>query len=158
MRKNSTEGESISEKYSQIWADVSKIYKVIYKDLDRNFQEHNSNLLEYKILKMLHEEGSQAMASIAEKSFVTQAWITGLVDKLEEKGFVVRVRSNHDRRVINVEMTQSGQKFFSEMRVVHEKLLGKILSFIHEDEATQIAKLVHDLGERVRSKYQPTEP
>ena len=37
-------------------------------------------------------------------------------DKMEEKGYVKRVRSSDDRRVIYVELTEKGKEFIEKMK------------------------------------------
>lgn len=145
------------DNYAEIWRELSKAYKIIYKGLDKSFQQHNSNVLEYRIMKHIYEEGSQAMARLAEMSYVTQAWITGMVDKLEEKGYVVRIRSNEDRRVINVDLTPSGIKFYKKMKSINDTFLEGILSFIRDDEASQMTKILHNIVERLETSTHGTD-
>jgi len=114
MTEDITDETTELDKYTDIWRDLSKAYKIIYKGLDKAFQGHNSNVIEYRIVWMIYKSGRQAMASLAEMSYVTQAWITGMVDRLEDKGLVTRIRSIEDRRVVNVELTNSGKKILQE--------------------------------------------
>jgi DNA-binding MarR family transcriptional regulator len=56
------------------------------------------------------------------------AGITGLIDRLEESGFVVRQRCKEDRRVIYVALTEKGQTTLAALdqplRELHKKLMG----------------------------------
>jgi len=40
---------------------------------------------------------------------VNSSTITGIIDRLEKKGLVQRLRVSHDRRVITVELTHNGK-------------------------------------------------
>ena len=42
--------------------------------------------------------------------YVTPSNITGIIDRLEKKGLVERIRQQGDRRVALITLTQSGQK------------------------------------------------
>ena len=46
------------------------------------------------------------MNSLATENDVTGPWITGVVDELEKKGYVTKVRSATDRRIIKVSITE----------------------------------------------------
>ena len=52
------------------------------------------------------------MIELANINMVTQGWITGVIDKLEELSYVRRERSETDRRVININITPSVEKCF----------------------------------------------
>mgnify|MGYP001626218149 CR=1 FL=1 len=71
------------EIYTKIWRDLISIYKNLYKRVESKFAENGISVLEYRILRILEEEGKMTMASLADKNYVTQAWITGLIDKME---------------------------------------------------------------------------
>jgi DNA-binding MarR family transcriptional regulator len=61
---------------------------------------------------------------------VSAPTVTGVVDSLEKSKYAKRVYDKSDRRSINVELTEKGAKFASDMRksvVSHwEEMLGKI--------------------------------
>ncbi|MFP4476354.1 MAG: MarR family winged helix-turn-helix transcriptional regulator [Desulfatibacillaceae bacterium] len=57
----------------------------------------------------LHEHGSLSLSEIAKEIMVKSSTVTGIVDRLEQKGLVRRVRTSRDRRVITIELTEEGQ-------------------------------------------------
>lgn len=67
--------------------------------------------------------GSRRMSDLAECAQTSQASLTGIVDRLEERGLVERVRSREDRRVVEVTLTTAGRE---EMRRVEARLLGSL--------------------------------
>jgi DNA-binding MarR family transcriptional regulator len=58
--------------------------------------------------------------------FVTPSNITGIIDRLEKKGFVERIRKPGDRRVALITLTESGQKLGQtlpdpiEKKIIHQ--------------------------------------
>ncbi len=143
--------------YTEIWRDIGKAYKIMYKGMDTLFQQNGSNVLEYRILRVLSEEGQKTMATLAEMNFVTQAWITGLVDKLEDKEHVKRIRSNKDRRVIYVEITKKGGSILEEMKKIHDDFLKELLAFVSEEEAGQIEIFVRNFRKSLEAKLTTSE-
>jgi DNA-binding MarR family transcriptional regulator len=57
----------------------------------------------------LHEHGPLPPSQIARIIVLKSSTVTGIIDRLELKGFVRRVRRSSDRRVITVELTEAGQ-------------------------------------------------
>jgi DNA-binding MarR family transcriptional regulator len=49
------------------------------------------------------------LGDIARNLNVTPAVVTGLVDRLERRGYVRRVSSQHDRRRVHIELTPEGE-------------------------------------------------
>ena len=61
------------------------------------------------ILLMREENLSSTPSLLAEKTGVTRATMTGLIDSLEQSGLVVRVFDKADRRSVIIQLTEAGQ-------------------------------------------------
>lgn len=79
--------------------------------------------VEQLALLELGERGRVMMSELAQECGLALSTMTGLVDRLETKGYVLRARTDADRRVVHVELTGSGQEVYqvrleAEMRIV----------------------------------------
>ena len=61
------------------------------------------------MLEILADEAGQTVGSIAGRVGLAQATVTNMIDRLEERGLVVRKRSNKDRRQVKVSLTDRGK-------------------------------------------------
>jgi len=61
-------------------------------------------------LLALYENGPLPPSQIAKHMLVKSSTVTGVVDRLEQKGLVQRVRNSPDRRVITIELTETGNQ------------------------------------------------
>jgi DNA-binding MarR family transcriptional regulator len=77
------------------------------KELDKKYQVSSAQL---NCILILYEHGSLPPSQIAKHMMVKSSTVTGVVDRLEQKGFVSRARNSPDRRVINIELTEAGKK------------------------------------------------
>lgn len=73
-------------------------------------------------------------AGIAAKIAYDRATIGGVIDRLEQKGFVVREVSERDRRARDVCATEQGVKMFEQILPVVTALQDEILSELDEAE------------------------
>jgi DNA-binding MarR family transcriptional regulator len=64
---------------------------------------------QYHLLHTLWEKDRLPLKDLAAANNCTRATITGLIDGLEEKGFVRRVPNPEDRRSLLAELTTEGQ-------------------------------------------------
>jgi len=60
-------------------------------------------------LKTISENGSLSLGELSKKMYLHPSTVTGVVDRLEKKGYVVRNRVEKDRRVIKVQLTPKGE-------------------------------------------------
>src|SRR5437879_13355835 len=75
----------------------------------RLLREHGLTPSQYNILRILRGEGKPLpILEIASRTITVVPGITGLIDRLEQAGFVNRVRCENDRRVIHVALTDYG--------------------------------------------------
>jgi DNA-binding MarR family transcriptional regulator len=62
---------------------------------------------EEKTLDLLERHGALTVGEIAKRCRLAPASVSGIVDRLQNKGFVRRVRDSGDRRRVNVEIERS---------------------------------------------------
>jgi DNA-binding MarR family transcriptional regulator len=77
------------------------------KELNKKYQISSPQL---NCLLALHENGPLPPSRIAKYIMVNSSTVTGIIDRLEQKGLVTRVRNSPDRRVITIELTEAGKK------------------------------------------------
>lgn len=87
-------------------------------------------------LKLLHGQVNTA-ADLARELMTDTGAMTRLLDRLEEKGFVQRTRSNEDRRVVEVSLTTKGRQLADEMTQVAVNALNHHLRDFSESEIAQ---------------------
>jgi DNA-binding MarR family transcriptional regulator len=97
----------------------------------RLFREYALTPSQYNILRILRGEGrALPILEIASRTITVVPGITGLIDRLEQAGFVSRLRCDKDRRVIYVALTDQGSKMLADLDQplagLHRKLLGHL--------------------------------
>lgn len=74
------------------------------------------------VLSMLDHHGEMPMSRLAELLDISFSNASGLVDRLEERGLVERVRDLHDRRVVIARLSAGGRVVLDEVQVLKEDL------------------------------------
>jgi DNA-binding MarR family transcriptional regulator len=97
----------------------------------RLLRDHNLTPSQYNILRILRGEGMPLpILEIASRTITVVPGITGLIDRLEQAGFVRRVRCEKDRRVIYVALADPGTHTLAALDepllALHRKLLGHL--------------------------------
>jgi len=97
----------------------------------RLLREHGLTPSQYNVLRILRGEGEPLpILEIASRTITVVPGITGLIDRLEQAGFVNRVRCEKDRRVIYVALTAQATQTLAvldePMAALHQNLLGHL--------------------------------
>jgi DNA-binding MarR family transcriptional regulator len=82
---------------------------------------------QYWVLSAL-KSGPQRMSSLAEHAQTSQASLTGIVDRMEDRGLVARLRSCEDRRCVDVSITDAGMHELDRARIIFTEKLERTLS------------------------------
>ena len=68
------------------------------------------NRTDHRVLEVLNRKGAMTAGDLAAASHLTTGAVTAVVDRLEDVGFVRRVRDSEDRRRVLIERTPESTK------------------------------------------------
>jgi DNA-binding MarR family transcriptional regulator len=109
----------------------------------RLFRQHELTPSQYNILRILRGEGAPLpILEIADRTVTLVPGITGLIDRLEKSGFVVRERCAKDRRVIYVALTENGQKTLAILDEPLQELQQKLIGHLSKAELKELIHLL----------------
>ncbi len=97
------------------------------------------------ILWHLEEHGALAMNRIAELVGVSMSNATGLIDRMEERGLVERVRLTDDRRVVHVRPTARGIDVLREIEVLRSDFVEAVLARLDDEQLGRLARSINDI-------------
>lgn len=101
---------------------------------------------QFFILDALFHLGDLAQKDLAKKLLKSGGNITMVVDNLEEKGFVKRLRGKTDRRLFYVHLTESGKKLIKNVLPDFVKMLTKEIKIITSSDQIELQRLCKKLG------------
>ncbi|MGC8506188.1 MAG: MarR family winged helix-turn-helix transcriptional regulator [Thermoplasmata archaeon] len=142
-----------NEDYINVWKNYSILWKDIFKAANKAYGSINLTVLEFKVLDNLSELGPTTMIDLASLLSVTQAWVTSLTDRLEERGLVIRERSSSDRRVIFVNLTDSGRVLHEKGKAIQKKTMEEIFGVLNSSELKTFDASIN----KIRSKLEKNE-
>lgn len=96
------------------------------------------------------------MSSVARTLSVTVGTLTIAVNGLVKKGYVHRERSEEDRRVVLISLTDKGRKANAHHKKFHEGMIQAVLKDLDESQQEVLVKSLLNLREFFNS-YQKKE-
>ena len=103
------------------------------------------SMTHFHLLSMLERHGSITMSRIAELLDVSVSNATGLIDRIEERGLVERVRVPSDRRVVHVQLTDEGRRKLHEVELFKEDMIHAVLARLDERQLRRVGQAMGDL-------------
>lgn len=114
----------------------------------RLLREQGLTPSQYNILRILRGEGKPLpILEIASRTITVVPGITGLIDRLEQAGFVNRVRCETDRRVIYVALAEHGTRILAALDEPLNALHRKLLGHLTQAELKELSRLLEKVRE-----------
>lgn len=115
----------------------------------RNLRKHMASILkengltgsQYAVLEAIPEDGIP-LSAIAKLIWREPSNITGIVDRLEQSGWIRRDNDPKDRRVIRVYKTPEGMELLTKLQKVYPMHIEERLSVLTEAEQHQLMQLL----------------
>ena len=139
-------------------ADLQEVFQDIVKQFTGvNAAAANGPHVELKVqelpvVEFIGNEGPRMMRELAEHLGVAVNSMTGIVDGVERKGLVRRQRSEQDRRIIHVELTDAGREIYKSYVEVKLRLFRTMLEALTPDEQEIFMDLFRKIARTGRSQ------
>ena len=125
--------------------------------LDVHFGRYGLSRGRFSILILLLHRADTGLrpAELADQIGVTRASMTGLLDGLEDAGFVERGRDLNDRRAISIRITKDGKKLIKRILPDHFRRMTAMMSTLSRSERKTLASLIEKLGDGLSAVRDP---
>ena len=125
----------------EIVSTIRKFVRAVSIDTFQMSRKYGLTGPQSSVLRTLVKYGPLSSASLSQRLYVTPSNITGIIDRLEKKGLVERVRKEGDRRVALITLTEKGAKVSNTLPdPIETKLISELAHL--EPEHVRILALV----------------
>jgi DNA-binding MarR family transcriptional regulator len=127
---------------------ITYLSDLIEKILKETFDQSDFSDLtqqQFNYLKVLVKMKNPTLTEFAREVGLTKPTVTVLVDKLAEKGYVKRVHSDEDRRVMHLHIDKKGTKIHALREIAHKRMAEKIRSGLNETETAILTELLRKI-------------
>lgn len=146
MKEKDASIENILIKAESIFKTLSPIYSF---DV---FSENNITISQMRILLLLKTKGPLRVGAIAGELQVSTPTITGIVDNLVKKEYVIRHFSEDDRRLVLCELSENGMNVMNRIWTMSRKQIKEMINGLSQEKIKEIEKAAEILLENVLKK------
>lgn len=118
--------------------------------VDERMAAHDLTDAQWKPLLMIQQGQCRTAAELARLACCDAGAVTRLLDRVEAKGLVRRTRSQEDRRVVNLELTEEGGRAAEVVPHILADVLNAMLAGFSEAEVSQLKVLLQRLLDNTR--------
>ena len=118
-----------------------------YKDVTAN---------DMHVIEAIGMDEAKNMTSVARSLDVTTGTLTIAVNSLVKKGYVDRVRSEEDRRVVLISLSEKGKRAYLHHREFHDRMIGAVVEELTEEEQQVLERALIKLNQFFRMKADRT--
>jgi len=110
------------------------------------------NFAQVDILFQIYILKEPIMSELSEATNTQLSTLTRAVDKLVQKGFVVRKTDPRDRRVVRVSLTSSGVEVVKKFKEARRKKIASILKKLTHHEREEVVQMLQTLHQRISNE------
>ena len=132
---------------TEILITIRKIVRSINLESKKIQKEHGVSIPQILCLSYLHASKNYQSTQGEIRNFLNlnSSTASGIINRLENKGFLARLPKQGDKRVVNIALTSKGAKLLLQVPpLLHEKLSEK-LQLLPENKLEQIQESLHTL-------------
>lgn len=100
---------------------------------------------EWRLIVVLAQDGPQLSTALAYRAGVEPARTSRAITLLADKGLVKRIPRPHDRRFVEIVLTEQGEKVYETLFPTVEVLNRELLAQLSEAEREQLAQMFKKL-------------
>ena len=115
----------------------------------RRLHRQGISMAHLQTLWILQEHGPQPMTRLADLLGVAVPNATGIVDRMEQRGLVERIRDGADRRVVTVKQTPAGALAVEEVDGWRSEMLEDLLHRLDTDHLRRLVGGIHELRQAI---------
>src|SRR5437773_11635333 len=127
-----------------VWLRLMKCHNLIFRELRKSVEKDDRiTLPQFDVLVQLsRQDEGLSFIGLSRRLLVTSGNLTGIVDRLEREGFVVREPDAVDRRIVRIHLTRKGKDVIAGIVPEHVKMIESIFAGISVKELRQLRDLL----------------
>lgn len=103
-----SESSQLSHQLCYSFYHINRLFNQFYKEALANF---NLTYTQYLVLMLLWEKDGQSLQSLGSQLHLASNTLTPLLKRLEEAGWVLRLRPDKDKRQLLVQLTEKARLY-----------------------------------------------
>ena len=123
--------------------EITGLYRPLLEELDITYPQ-------YLVMMVLWEHQRLTVNQIGEKLFLDSGTITPMLKRLEAKSYIVRQRKIEDERVVEISLTDEGERLQDKACLIPEKMNDRLN--LSETDVQELKQAISKLLDKINIK------
>lgn len=123
--------------------EITGLYRPLLEELDITYPQ-------YLVMMVLWEHQRLTVNQIGEKLFLDSGTITPILKRLEAKSYIVRQRKIEDERVVEISLTDEGERLQDKACLIPEKMNDRL--DLSETDVQELKQAISKLLDKINIK------
>lgn len=145
--------------FNEVLVDTYRSVLRVEEKTLKNMHNINLSISEMHLLEVVgkNKEDGVKIGGIARELGITMPSVTVAINKLMKKGYVQKVKSNGDGRMVYVNLTRLGKKMNAVHRHFHEQMVRSVVKDFSEEEKNTLLRGITKLNLFLKQKIAEME-
>ncbi|MBU3161596.1 MarR family transcriptional regulator [Clostridium frigoris] len=127
---------------------IIKASRHLKNKLDKALKEFGITAAQFSVIIQIYSSDQPITAAeIAKKLGSDRPTISGIINKLEKKGIVLKIDNPEDKRSSYLEIHKESNKLVEKIKIISDELTINIFSIYSEEETKQFTRMIFKLIE-----------
>ena len=132
--------------YLSLLRPLVEAYLAFYRVGTRHIESMGVTPAQFDVIAELGGTDGLTCVELGEATLITKGTLTGVLDRLESKGLLIRERVKGDRRATNIRLTRQGEALFKKVFPAHAEFLKPFfMQALTREEVKQMKALLKKL-------------
>src|SRR5689334_7019482 len=130
----------------RLWIVLARCYRAVSQIAERSIADVGLGLSDFAVLEALLHKGPLTITELQSKVLLASGSMTAAVDRLENRGLLVRKFSESDRRARVLVLTAEGKRLAAESFEKHARDLEALMAVLSRKEKQLLYETLKKLG------------
>lgn len=145
MPRKRTLQEAVQSPVTAVMRELTTAYQTVVSYDASQLRRYALTPAQADVIVALGEKAYLSCRQLAEESLVTRGTLSGVLDRLENRGLLERTPSRQDRRKILVRLTRRGKALFEDVFPDRVSCIAERFDRLDEDRQDSIVHALRDL-------------
>jgi MarR family transcriptional regulator, 2-MHQ and catechol-resistance regulon repressor len=148
IQNNLQSQAAAQEAFLPVIRELVRAYQALSDYSAQHVRELGLTPPQFDVISTLGNTSGMSMRTLGEKTLITKGTLTGIIDRLEQKGLVRREVPEENRRSFTIILTLEGEKVFEEVFPAHIAYLKKCFLDLTPADMEQVQATLRALRDR----------
>lgn len=136
--------------------EIAMLIKEIYANtmgiVSENLKESGFTNQQIMVMKLIAHNGQVTISQLCDEMFLAKGTVSGIVKRLEEAGYVRKIKNEEDKRNTYVTFSDKGMEFAKKFRNDINKSFDEIFRNFTEEEIVEVKSNLLKLRNKIKGE------